>query len=153
MAWENKEGDVSLNKNTKKNSENSPEFMGDVFLKGEKRRIALWPDSKQGGHPKYSGHAEIDGEKLYMDVQVYKDSFTNKDKKPSISGTINIDGEDKRIAVWAREGYQGWHTGRVEFQEPSYSPSSKGTSASAQSTIKKPEPVDDGFELDDDIPF
>ena len=42
MAYEMKEGDISVFPNDKEGNENRPDLTGKVLLKGEEMRVALW---------------------------------------------------------------------------------------------------------------
>jgi hypothetical protein len=42
MAYEQKDGDISIFKNNKKATEKQPDYTGTAIVDGKKRKIALW---------------------------------------------------------------------------------------------------------------
>ena len=59
MAYEMKEGDISVFPNDKEGNENRPDLTGKVLLKGEEMRVALWgKESSTTGNKFYSGKIE-----------------------------------------------------------------------------------------------
>ena len=49
MAYEKKEGDVSIFKNEKKTADNQPDYTGELLWKGETVRLAFWKKESAKG--------------------------------------------------------------------------------------------------------
>ena len=49
MAYEQKEGDISVFKNNKKETENQPDYTGTALINGQKMKVALWIKEGQKG--------------------------------------------------------------------------------------------------------
>ena len=49
MAYEQKEGDISVFKNNKKETEKQPDYTGTALINGQKMKVALWVKEGQKG--------------------------------------------------------------------------------------------------------
>jgi uncharacterized protein (DUF736 family) len=55
MAYEMKEGDFSLFKNTKKEAENQPDYTGKCHINGKDMRVSAWIKQSDSGLAFFSG--------------------------------------------------------------------------------------------------
>lgn len=49
MAYEQKDGDISIFKNNKKETEKQPDYTGTALINGQKMKVALWVKEGQKG--------------------------------------------------------------------------------------------------------
>ncbi len=79
MAYEAKEGDVSIFKNSKKTEDKHPDYTGKALIKGETMYLSLWLKQREGGEVFFSGRIEPRRERQETPVE---DPFNPKTDKP-----------------------------------------------------------------------
>lgn len=60
MAYEPKDGDVSIFKNENRTNDNQPTHRGTMQWNGEKLKISLWPKATTDGKAFLSGKVQVD---------------------------------------------------------------------------------------------
>ena len=85
MSYEQKEGDISIFKNNKKEAEKHPDYTGTALINGKKMKVALW--IKEGQKGKFSaGKIQEDNYK--------KPESQEQDFKPISEGLANSLNDD-----------------------------------------------------------
>lgn len=91
MAYEAKDGDFSLFKNTKKTEDKHPDYTGKALINGETLFISAWLKQRDGGDVFFSGRIEPRKERQEAPV---KDPFNPPTGKSATTTTREQPSDD-----------------------------------------------------------
>ncbi len=169
MAYQKKEGDITLNINTE-SGDNQPTLKGNVYLEGKEFPMVFFrKQNVEGRQPTHYGHVDKNGEQLKFSAWL-KGRGPQENRRPNISGKITMGDWERGFAIWEKEGQKGpWFAGNIDFrdeykkpayksdgggsttaQSPHQSSSTSGQVSQASDNVSSFD-LDDGF--DSEIPF